>query len=241
LDVDNLLLQAGDFLIGGLLIGVAGITYLYDRVLHTDREILQDEWITLAFLIYSGFSIVFFTQASQARRTAVALLAVTSPALVYSLYQIERRWNDIGRIVIVVLLVSGTFFGIARPGVYKIERTSGFVPALYGPDIAAVDHFSTYSVETNAGPAGYTDGYTSLSAYFERVEDGYDTGRYEYSTERLTDVRMLQTNQSHIEQLLTGDSSPVFIYRTYYEGFAGVKPPPEANVIYSSGETKILS
>jgi hypothetical protein len=60
LDLDNLLLQTGDFLLGGLLIGITEVIFLYYCVFHGQQEVVPDQWIVASFLMYAGLSMMFF-------------------------------------------------------------------------------------------------------------------------------------------------------------------------------------
>lgn len=241
LDLDHLLLQSGDLLLGGLIIGISGICFLYYRVVRTEREVVPDQWVISSFLIYSAFSLFLFSQATQVRRASVVLLAVTAPAAAYSLYWIRHRWQTVGTVVIILIMISGAFFGIANPGVYKMERTSGFVPTLHSPDVVAIEHVENNRSVTQSRPMAYTDGYTAASAYFEAVEDGYDRSKFQYSSNRVSGLRALQTDSTDVKEILNKQGDPVYIYRTYYERYSGLKPPPGSDVIYSSGKAQVLS
>jgi len=242
LGLDHIFLQAGDFLLAGLLIGITGVTFLYYRVFHARREVVPDRWVIASFLMYAGFSIVFFAQATQARRAAVALLAVSAPAIIYSLYWFHQRWDIVGRAVVVGLLVSSVYLGIANPGVYLIERSSGFVPVLYASEVAMLQHFNDHATPAirDGRIQGYSDSYTRTSGYMEWVEGGHETDRAVYYTEHIRGIDEHRMSGRAVADVTAGGNDSVFLYRSYYAGFSDAKPPPTSETIYTSGDAMIL-
>jgi hypothetical protein len=242
IDVDPLLLQAGSFLLIGFLFGVSMITFLYYRILQKEAPVLKDPWAVMNGLLFPVFTLIFYSRATAARRAAPAIIAIMSPLVIYALFKFRVRWGKIGHLVIVALLLSGTFFGVANPGVYITDRDSGFQPLIYDSELYAINHFQDY-----VGPQirhedsiGYSDSYTASSIYFENIRSGDDTARAEYHSTHVRQINYLNMTSGLVAQTVKGNKR-YLLYRTYYSRFLGVDPPETTNSIYDSGGAKVFT
>jgi hypothetical protein len=140
------------------------------------------------------------------------------------------------------LLVTSAFFGVAHSGMYLTERTSGFVPVLFGLEVIAIQLFNEHAtpVVRDGRLQGYSESYTRTSAYMEWIESGHDTDRAVYYTEYVRGIDEHRMSTELVAEITARESNSVILYRSYYAGFGDVKPPPMTGNIYDSGDAKIL-
>jgi hypothetical protein len=242
LQLSDILLQSGTLLIFGLLTGVGGIIYTYHKILQWDPEVAGEQWLITSSILISVFSVGLIGRTNTVRRAATVILAVSIPISLYGIYWLQRRWGDFGRVTAAIIIFIGAFLGIANPGVYLTERNSGFQPLIYDSELAMIDHYNQHSFSSvkEGSINSYTDSYTRSSAYDEHIKDGNPTPRSTYYSNLLKakDYRLVDTD--HLEKRLGENHESVYLYRTYYSEFTGVKPPPHSNTVYDSGSAKLL-
>lgn len=242
LSLDHLLLQAGTLLVFALLSSIGWIAYIYFRIFKSSLDVVKDEWLVGSLVLFGGFSIFFVGRAPTVRRAAPAVMGVTIILVIYAIYCIRHRWGQMGKIVIALIIISGAFLGVANPGVYITNRSSGFEPLIYESELAMIDHFSQHSQNTGSGNiTAYSDGYTSTSVYVEHIEAGDDTSKNTFYSEFVQPKDYRNIDSRYIKNVLSQREDSIYLYRTYYKKFTGLKPPPKSNVVYTSGRGKLLS
>jgi hypothetical protein len=242
IELDHLLLQAGTLLVFGLLIGLGSISFIYFRILEGEPSVVSDDWLVLSLLLFGGLSVALVGSTGTARRAAMGIMAASIPIVVYGVYWIRRRWGGWGRMTVALILVSATFFGIANPAVYITNRSSGFEPLMYDSELAMIDHFHKHStpiIEERPMKA-YSDTYTGRSTYTVYIGKGKNTPKNIYFNELVKSKHYRGIDQGYIEKSLSENTDSVYLYRTYFGEFAGMKPPPDSNIVYTSGKAKIL-
>jgi hypothetical protein len=242
IELDHLLLQAGTLLVFGLIAGVGGISFIYFRILEGEQSVVSNDWLVLSLLLFGGFSVALIGSTATARRAAMGVMAASIPIVMYGVYWTQRRWGGWGRITIALILVSATFFGIANPAVYITNRSSGFEPLMYDSELAMLDHFHKHSLPViDDGPMkAYSDSYTGVSTYTMYIGKGKNTPKNIYFNELVERKHHRRISQEYINKSLAGNDNTVYLYRTYFAEYAGMKPPPDSNIVYTSGKSRIL-
>jgi len=242
IELDPLLLQAGTLLVFGLIAGVGGISFIYFRILEGEQSVVSDDWLVLSLLLFGGFSVALVGSTATARRAAMGIMAASIPIVMYGIYWTQRRWGGWGRITVALILVSATFFGIANPTVYITNRSSGFEPLLYDSELAMIDHFHKHSLPViEEGPMkAYSDSYTGGSTYTMYIGKGKNTPKNIYFSELVERRHHSRISPEYINKSLAGNDNTVYLYRTYFAEYAGMKPPPDSNIVYTSGKSRIL-
>lgn len=225
--LDPLLLQAGTLLIIGFLVIVVGFLFL-GNLLFVRDDTVEWTWVLTGAIMFAFFSAGFFGSA-VIRRGAAAVSVLTVPLVAFVLVKFGHRSSSGTRLVFILLLISGTYLGVAHQGVLLSERDNGFRPTLDESEV----HSMKFVRGMNQQP--YSFSYYSTSAFLQTVGEGQPrpvtNGFGHHST----------ANPDSLERFCNEHPDSPFVYRTYYEKYSGTQLPANSDVVYSTADIRIMA
>jgi len=226
LTLHPLLLQAGTLLVIGFLVVLVGFLFL-GELLGVRDDRIEWTWVLTGAVLFALFAAGFFGSA-VIRRGAAAVSVLTVPLVAFALLKLARERDAGTTAVFVVLLLSGAYLGFAHPGVLISERDNGFRPTLDDSEVESMEFVG----EMNRRP--YSFSYYGASAFLQTVKEGQPeraTRRYRHHSRVRPDT---------LAEFCRQNPDEAFVYRPYYETYAGTSVPLGTSVIYSTDDVRVL-
>jgi len=229
LELDPLLLFAGSLLVLALFV-ILSIFFHVERLVHGEETVERSMWTFAGAILFGAIAVVYFVgQGSHISRVFPTITLIVSPIAAVAAMELRYKLGAGGTIVLLVILITAAYLGIASPTGAVPERTDGFQPMLTESEMAVISFVNEKQIRSQAHP--YIAGRVKHQQLLK--------GRVEWYTEVYYD-KYPPPEDLFIKYASEYPDTP-FIHRGFYSNRNDLEPPPSYCTVYDSGNATIVN